>query len=70
MDIIEDVKNMTHSVENVVSDTRNTVEILVYVLVVSLFLCIATYVIKVFKCIRWTCAKLNACCCGSNYEEL
>ena len=70
MDYIE---NITHTYNETMNKTERSIEILVYAIIIGIFVCLAMWLYRICKCIKYcgTCL-CNCCCTDSNpsYEEL
>lgn len=65
MDIVH---NATDEFKNALSSAEQSVEILVYCVLIGIVVCIVMYVYRIFVCAKWCCGL----CCKRNprYEEV
>lgn len=70
MDVIQRVHNLTDTIDNTVADAKNTVELVVYAVIVAIAACLAMYLFRIYKCFKWCCCGLYNSLCGSSYQEL
>ena len=62
------VHNATSEFKNALSSAEQSVEILVYCVLIGIVVCIVMYVYRIFVCAKWCCGL----CCKQNprYEEV
>jgi hypothetical protein len=70
MNVLETVHNLTSTMDNTVADAKNTVELIVYAIIIAICCCFVMYLIKIFKCFQWCCGRMYTCLCGSEYTEI